>query len=136
FESYRDVKFIYQLYRPDLMSERIALLNSYQIPLDRFYTFIHPSGVVSRSAKIGPGTAIMANAVINANVTIGNHCTVHSNCLIGHDTQIGDYNFIAAHNVIGSSNKIGNANFFGLNSTCNNYIEIKDNCFIGMASNV
>src|SRR5690606_5915889 len=81
-------------------------------------------------------TAIMANAVINANVTIGNHCTVHSNCLIGHDTQIGDYNFIAAHNVIGSSNKIGNANFFGLNSTCNNYIEIKDNCFIGMASNV
>lgn len=136
FEGQQDVKFIFQLYRPDLMNERIELLNSYGIPLDRYYTFVHPSAIVSRSAVIGAGCSIMANCVVNANVTMGNHCTVHSNSLVGHDTRLGDYNFIAAHNVIGSNLRIGNANFFGLNSTFNNYIEIGDNCFVGMASNV
>lgn len=136
FKDYPDVKFIYQLYRPDLMKERIGLLNSYGIPLDRFATFIHPSVVVSKSSKIGRGTAIMANCVINSNAVIGNNCTIHSNSLIGHDTTLGDYNFIAAHNVIGSNNKIGDANFLGLNSSFNNYISIGDFCFVGMASNV
>lgn len=136
FKNNPEIKFIYQLYRPDLMEERIALLHSYKIPLNRFYTFIHPSCIVSRSAKIGAGTAIMANCVINPNTIIGNYCTIHSNSLIGHDTVMGDYNFIAAHNVIGSNNKIGNANFFGLNSTYNNYLEIGNHSFIGMGSNV
>ncbi|MBB4120077.1 sugar O-acyltransferase (sialic acid O-acetyltransferase NeuD family) [Mesonia hippocampi] len=136
FKDYSDVKFIYQLYRPDLMRERIDLLNSYRIPLDRYATFIHPSVVISKNSKIGRGTAIMANSVINSNAIIGNHCTIHSNSLIGHDTLMGNYNFIAAHNVIGSNNVIGNANFLGLNSSFNNYIEIGDFCFVGMASNV
>lgn len=136
YKDHADVKFIFQLYRPDLMRERIDLLNSYGIPINRFYTFIHPSCIVSRSATIGHGSAIMAHSVINANTKIGNHCTVHSNSLIGHDTIMGDYNFVAAHNVIGSNNKIGAANFFGLNSTYNNYLEIGNHCFVGMASNV
>ncbi|SFT62940.1 sugar O-acyltransferase, sialic acid O-acetyltransferase NeuD family [Lishizhenia tianjinensis] len=136
FKDDEDVKFIFQLYRPDLMNERIDLLKSYHIPEDRFYTFIHPSCVVSPSAKIGVGVAIMANSVVNSNVVIGNHCTIHSNSLIGHDTKMGNYNFVAAHNVIGSNNNIGRANFLGLNSTFNNYLNIGDNCFVGMASNV
>ncbi len=136
YESDHRVKFIFQLYRPDLMNERIALLNSFQIPLDRYCTFIHPSCVIAKSAKVGFGCSIMANSVVNANSHLGNHCTIHSNSLIGHDTTLHDYNFVAAHTVIGSSVRIGSANFFGLNSVCNNYITIGDNCFIGMASNV
>lgn len=136
YTKFKDVKFIFQLYRPDLMKERINLLNSYKIPIERFYTFIHPSCVVANSAKIGVGSAIMANCVINPNTIIGNHCTVHSNSLIGHDTIVGKYNFFAAHSVVGSNNKFGDANFIGLNSTFNNYITIGDYCFVGMASNV
>jgi len=136
YEKYEDVKFIYQLYRPDLMKERIDLLNSFNIKSDKFYTFIHHSAVIAKSAKIGVGSAIMANSVINPNSVIGDHCTIHSNSLIGHDTSIGSYNFIAAHNVIGSSNVIGDGNFFGLNSTFNNYMSIKDYNFVGMGTNV
>lgn len=136
YQNNKDVKFIYQLYRPDLIKERIELLNSFNIPEERFYTFIHHTATVTRSAKIGNGTAIMANVVINPNVVIGRHCTLHSNTLIGHDTRLGDYNFLAAHNVVGSSSIIGNGNFFGLNSTFNNYLKIGDFNFVGMASNV
>ncbi|WP_420384915.1 acetyltransferase [Roseivirga sp.] len=136
YKSFTDVEFIFQLYRPDLMEERIDLLNSYGIPLERFHTFVHPSSIVSSSAKLGCGSVILANCVINSNVQIGNHCTIHSNSLVGHDSSLGDYNFVAAHNVIGSNSKIGRANFFGLNSTFNNYLKVGDNCFVGMASNV
>ncbi len=67
-----DVKFIYQLYRPDLIEERIELLKSFEIPEDRFYTFIHHTATVARSAVIRRGTAVMANAVVNPNTVIGN----------------------------------------------------------------
>lgn len=136
YKKFNDVKFIFQLYRPDLMNERVELLASYRIPKEKFGTFIHHTALVSNSSKIGHGSAIMANTVINSNAIIGNHCTIHSNTLIGHDTKFGDNNFIAAHVVIGSNNEFGNKNFIGLNSSFNNYINVGDNCFVGMASNV
>lgn len=136
YKKYNDVKFIYQLYRPDVMRERIELLHSYDIPKERFATFIHHSAFVARSAKVGLGSVLLANTVVNANAFVGDFTTIQSNSLIGHDTKVGDYNFFAAHTVVGSNTKIGNANFFGLNTSVNNYIDIGDYNFIGMASNV
>lgn len=139
YEKYgacEDVKFIFQLYRPDLMKERIELRESYGIPDDKYYTFVHPLATVVRSAQIGDGVAIMSGVVINPNVIVGNHCTIHSGSLIGHDSTMGHSNFVAAHTVMGSSNRIGDANFFGLNSTCNNYISVGDHCFVAMGTNV
>lgn len=136
YGKYSDIKFIYQLYRPDIMRERIALRDSYGIPQDRYGTFIHHTAYVAKSAQIGCGIVILANAVVNSNAVVGNYCTIHSNCLIGHDTKLGDSNFLAAHTVVGSNTAIGDANFFGLNVSVNNYIDIGDYNFVGMASNV
>ena len=135
YRKYPDVKFMFQLYRADLLVKRIELLHSYKIPEDRFYTFIHPNCMIARSAKIGIGTAIMANTIVNTNAIIGKFCTILSLCTIGHDSQMGDYNFIATQSTIGNL-RMGNRNFLGINTTTNNFIEIGDDCFIGMASNV
>ncbi len=135
YKKYADVKFIFQLYRPDLINERIDLLNSYRIPEDRFFTFIHPSCMIARSSKIGAGTILMANSVVNSNATIGKFCTIQSNVTIGHDSVMGDYNFVATQSTIGNL-VMGNRNFIGMNASTNNFITIGDNCFIGMASNV
>lgn len=136
YGKYEDVKFLYQLYRPDLMKERIQLLQSYQIPRERFATFIHHSAYVAKSAVLGYGNIILSNVVINSNAVIGDFNTIHSNSLVGHDTSLQNYNFVAAHNVIGSNSKIGDANFFGINSSINNYISIGNFNFVGMASNL
>ena len=136
FKEQEDVKFIFQLYRPDLMEERIRLLHSYNIPRERFATFIHHSAYIARSASVGYGSVVLANVVINSNATIGDWTTIHSNSLIGHDTKVGDNNFFAAHTAVGSNNRIGSGNFFGLNASINNYISIGDYNFVGMASNV
>lgn len=135
YKNHEDVKFIFQIYRPDLLNERIALKNSYGIPEDRFCTFIHPSCMISRSAIIGRGTVIMANTVVNPNAIIGEFCTIQSNVTVGHDSKIGDYNFIATQSTIGNI-VMGSRNFMGINSCTNNFITIGDDCFIAMASNV
>lgn len=135
YHKYQDIEFNFQLYRPDLLKERIALLHSYNIPEERFLTFWHPSCMIARSSKIGLGTVIMANTVVNPNAVIGKFCTIQSNCTIGHDSKMGDFNFIATQSTIGNL-VMGSRNFIGINTATNNFITIGDDCFIGMASNV
>lgn len=136
YKSFSDVKFIFAMYRPDLIKERIALRDSYGIPPERWASFVHHTAYVARSASLGFGCVVLANTVINPNVSMGNFNTFQSNVLIGHDTRIGSSNFFTGHCAVGSHNKIGDGCFFGLNTSMNNYIEIGDYVFCGMASNV
>ena len=135
YKDYDDVKFIFQLYRQDILPDRIALKESYQIPESRYCTFIHPTCTVARSASIGQGTILMANTVINPNARIGKFCTFQTSALVGHDAIIGDYNFIAAHAIIANLT-MGDRNFIGINASTNNFITIGDDCFVAMGSNV
>ncbi len=136
YEQYKDVKFIFSLYRSDLFKERIALRDSYGIPRERWANYIHHSVFLARSVKMGFGNVILANSVINPNVVLGDYNTIQSNVLIGHDNKIGNSNFFAGHCVIGSNNHIGSGCFLGLNTSVNNYIQIGDFVICGMASNV
>lgn len=136
FKSFNDVFFIYQLYRSDLIKERIKLRDSFDIPVNRYYNFIHPSVMLSKSVKMGHGNTILANSVLNSNVLLGNFNTIHSNVLIAHDTTIGDSNFFAGHSCIGSNINIETGCFFGLNSSVKNFVKIEDYNLIGMGANV
>lgn len=136
YMKYKDVFFIFSLYRSDLIKERIKLRDSYQIPLNRYINFIHPLATVTRSVSLGFGNVFLANVVINPNVKMGNFNTFNSNALIGHDTVLGDSNFVAGHSVIGSNLNIGNGNFFGLNCSVKNFVHMNDYNLLGMASNV
>lgn len=136
YGKYEDVKFIYQLYRPDVMRERTAILNNLNIPMEKFTNFIHPSVMVARSAKIGIGNVILANAVVNCNAIIGNFNTVNSGTLLGHDITIGNNNYFAGQVCVGSGLTIGNMNFIGLNTSIRNGITIGDGNIVGMSSNI
>ena len=136
YGQYDDVKFIYQLYRPDVMRERTAILNNLNIPIEKFATFIHPSVMVAKSAKIGVGNVILANAVVNCNAIIGNFNTVNSGTLLGHDITIGNNNYFAGQVCVGSGLSIGNMNFIGLNTSIRNGITIGDGNIVGMSSNI
>ena len=136
FKDDKSVKFVFAIYRSDVLKERIALRDSLNIPIDRFLNFVHPSALVSKSAKLGKAHIILANCTINCNAELGDFVTMNTNSLIGHDTVIGNNNFIAAHTCIGSGLHIGNGNFTGLNSSLKNLITVGDYNLIGMAANV
>lgn len=136
YKNFKDVKFIYSLYRPDVMAERTQILYELKIPLEKFTNFIHPSVMLSRSVKLGNGNVFLANVVVNCNAKIGNFNTVNSGTLLGHDIEIGDNNYFAGQVCVGSGLKLGNQNFIGLNTTIRNGIRIGDNNIVGMSSNI
>lgn len=136
YGKYDDVYFLYQLYRPDVMRERTEILKKLQIPSHKFCNFIHPSVMLAKSAKLGYGNVILANAVINCNAIIGNFNTVNSGTLLGHDITIGNNNYFAGQVCVGSGLSIGNENFVGLNTSIRNGIKIGDGNIVGMSSNI
>ena len=139
YAKYKDdesVKFVFALYRSDLLEERIALRESLGIPMDRFLSFVHPTAYIAKSARLAQGNIILANCAINCNAVLGNFNTMNTNAMIGHDTVLGNNNFIAAHTCIGSGLVIGNGNFTGLNCSIRNFVQMGDYNLIGMASNV
>lgn len=139
YEKYKDdesVKFVYALYRSDLIKERIELRDSYGIPVNRFLSFVHPTAYIAKSAVLGNGNIILANCALNSNVHLGNMNTLQTGTLIGHDTKLGDSNFFAAHTCIGSNIKIGSGNFSGLNCCVKNFVQMGDYNLIGQCANV
>lgn len=136
YKAYDDVKFVYQLYRPDVIRERTAILYGLNIPAEKFATFIHPSVMLAKSATIGYGNIFLANVVVNCNAIIGNFNTVNSGTLLGHDIVIGNNNYFAGQVCVGSGLKIGSMNFIGLNTSIRNGITIGDGNVVGMASNI
>lgn len=63
----------------------------------RFGTAIHPSAIISPSARIGEGTVVMPGAIINAEAVIGKHCIINTGACIDHECVIGDFCHIAPH---------------------------------------
>lgn len=136
YKNDKEVYFVFGMFRYDIARERFALRDSYGIPIERYLTFVHPTAYVSRSAKVGLGTIILANATIKNNSTIGTRNFINSGVNIDHDTVIGNDNFFAAHSCLGSSITVGNANFFGLNSSVRTPAAIGNYNRIGMCANV
>ena len=92
------------------ISQNFDLKNLY------FPNIIHPSVVISKSAKLGKGNIIYPNSVIGPNATLGNFNLVTSYSFISHDCLIGDHNFLSTAGLAGNV-AIGDRNFFGIRST-------------------
>lgn len=75
---------------------------------------IHPRSVVSPTATIGPGTAIMAGAVINACASIGQGAIVNTGATIDHDCKIGDYSHVAPQCGLAGTVTLGSLCFLGV----------------------
>jgi len=131
-----DVKFIFSLYKPDCMEQRVSLLKDMGIQRDKFTNYIHPTVHIANSAVIGTGNVFSSNVVINNNVKIGDFNAFYTNVVIEHDTIIRNSNYFAAASVIGSEITIGSGNFFGLNSTVREHTTIGDYNLIGMCAGV
>lgn len=100
----------------------------------KFATAIHPSAVISPSAKIGEGTVIMAGAVVNADAVIGNHCIVNTGATVDHDCKIGDYCHIAPGVNISGATHVGEGTWVGVGSCVIQCLNIGKNCMIGAGS--
>ncbi|WP_456277299.1 acetyltransferase [Bacillus sp. AK128] len=85
---------------------RKRITEQLELKEDRYITVIHPSAIISPSAKIGSGTVIMPNAVVNSGAYIGNHCIINTASVIEHDNHIEDFAHISPNATLTGNVKI------------------------------
>ena len=105
--------------------------NGFSIP-----TLIHPSSIISPSAKIEEGTVVMPNVVVNAKAYIGKCAILNSSCVVEHESIIGDFVHISPKVSIAGDVKIGNFTHIGIGSNVIQGIIIGSNVIVGGGSMV
>lgn len=124
YRDYLDAEFIIGIGNPDVR-ERLS-----KLPL-KWHTAIHPSAVISPTARIGCGTVVMPNAIVNAKAIIGNHCIINSSAVVEHDNVIEDYAHISVGTKLGGAVRIGRSTWVGIGATVINNVSIGSECMIG-----
>ena len=124
YKKYIDCEFIIGIGNADVR-EKLSTLDV------KWHTAIHPSAIISKTAKICEGTVVMPNAVINARSVIGNHCIINTGAIVEHDNKIADFAHISVGANLGGTVSIGRKTWVGIGSTLKNNVSIVDNVIIG-----
>ena len=64
-------------------------------------SLVHPSAVISDSARLEEGTVVMARVVINACAQIGKNCILNTAVVVEHDCRVGDHVHLSPGVVLG-----------------------------------
>ncbi|MEL3711031.1 acetyltransferase [Staphylococcus borealis] len=115
---------------------RKKLFNQLEIKIEQYATLIHPTAIVSPSARIGNGTVVMPNAVVNADSIVGKHAIVNTGAIIEHDNQIGDYVHISPNATLAGGVKVGDASHIAINAAVIPLVEIGKRCVVGAGATV
>lgn len=99
-----------------------------------FATVRHPAAIISPSAKIGPGSSLLAGVIVNRGARVGPFVTLYSGTIVEHDTEIGDHTQIAPGVVIAGNVTIGRQVFIGMGANIGHGIQVGDNAVIGAGS--
>jgi UDP-perosamine 4-acetyltransferase len=95
---------------------------------------VSPNAVVSPSAKLGRGIAIMAGAVINASTQIGDGAIINTNAGVDHDCCIGNGVHIGPGSALAGNVEVGRESFLGIATCVLPGVRIGNRAIIGAGS--
>ncbi|KTC84731.1 MULTISPECIES: acetyltransferase [Legionella] len=92
---------------------------------------ISPQAIISPSARLGSGVAIMAGVVINAEANIADLAIINTGATVDHDCQIAKAVHIAPQCALAGNVKVGSQSFLGVGSKVIPEIEIGEKVILG-----
>ena len=95
---------------------------------------VSPNAVVSPSATLGCGIAIMAGAIINASSKIGDGAIINTNAGVDHDCRIGCGAHIGPGSALAGNVEIGCESFLGAGTCVVPGVRIGHRAIIGAGS--
>lgn len=95
---------------------------------------LSPDAIVSPSATLGSGVAIMAGAVINADTAIGDLAIINTLASVDHDGSIGTAAHIAPHAALAGNVKVGDRAFLGIGCVVVPGITVGSDAIVGAGS--
>ncbi len=102
-----------------------------QLKNAKYFSLIHPSAVIAKTAQIGLGTFSAALSVIAPDAKIGSHCIINHAAVVDHDCLVGDYTHIAPQSSLGGGVKVGKGVLIGTGAVVLPGIIIEDYAVIG-----
>jgi UDP-perosamine 4-acetyltransferase len=97
---------------------------------------ISPNAVVSPTARLGRGVAVMAGAVINADARVGDLAIVNTRAAVDHDCQIGEAAHVAPRAVLAGGVRVGPLAFVGAGATIVPGVSVGESTVIGAGATV
>lgn len=108
--------------------DKSMLLQSLGVKL---VSLIHPGAIVSRYAKINPGTIVMAGAVINPFVKVGMSSIINTASTIDHDCILGDCVHVSPGANLAGAVSVGDLSWIGMGSVLKQCINIGKEVTVG-----
>jgi sugar O-acyltransferase (sialic acid O-acetyltransferase NeuD family) len=114
--------------------KRLALIkeyinNGYNCPVIK-----HPSAIISRSASLGIGTVVLANAVINPKAILGIACIINTAAVIEHQCVLGDGVHVSPTACLAGNVSVGAYSWIAAGAVVINNIHIGHNVIVGAGS--
>lgn len=78
---------------------------------------VHPSAIVSPSARISKGTVVLPGGIVNSSARIGRGVIVNSGAVVEHDCSVGDGAHLSPGAVLAGGVSVGECSWVGANAT-------------------
>lgn len=94
-------------------------------------TLVHPAATVSRSARLGAGTVVMAGTCINPDALVGRGAIINTGAVVEHDTSVGDFAHVSPNATMGGAARLGALAHLGLGAVILPGVGVGDGCIVG-----
>jgi sugar O-acyltransferase (sialic acid O-acetyltransferase NeuD family) len=103
-------------------------------PYFKFPNIIHPSTIISKTAKLGVGIVAMAGVIINPLAIIGDFTFLATGAQIEHDCSLKRFSSVSAGSILGGHVVIGEFSAITLGVTIIDRLTIGKNTVVGSGS--
>lgn len=100
----------------------------------KFINLIHPSSIISPSAKIGTGVAIKAFCSVASDVFISDFTYIQSSVIIGHDVRIGQFCQVNSFSFFAGNCNINNLCTINAGAKLVQKTVVEEEAIVGMGS--
>lgn len=90
----------------------------------QFASLIHPSAIISPSARLGEGCLIHPGVIIASNTQIASHVLINRGALIGHDNRIESFTTIGPGANLAGALHIGSGAYIGVGAVIRDHLTI------------
>jgi sugar O-acyltransferase (sialic acid O-acetyltransferase NeuD family) len=132
--QYGDVVFFDAMGSSRSYRQRRELVESLQIPAERFEPLVHPAAVIAPTCTIGLGCLVYPFTMIGPDASLGEHVIVLSHSVVHHDSAIGSYSIIASGCNVSGGVSVGAPCYLGAGCSIREGSTVGDGALIGMGS--
>jgi UDP-N-acetylbacillosamine N-acetyltransferase len=119
------------VFTPDAPAVRERLQAAYEQAGFRSRALVHPTALISRTARIGTGTVIQFGAQISSEARVGDYVKVNAGAMIMHDATVGAFSTVAPAAVVLGRVQIGRGCYVGANATILPELTVGDGAVVG-----